>query len=286
MGGNTETIRLVTSGTTVTTEDYYQTESTISLATATAYHVLTVRHPMVQILMTARASSTSSSEPDSSGISLFGLSQLFRFSASPGASLPHTATNAGHTGARPRPSKLPLVWHTEQQLEDLVVDMVVQDHFQRIEENACSHGAAGLWCLRCIRGSKKCCACVDTRRNLILPREDRVRTYCTECSKYYTEHELADCPMEWRLAGVQCRHARSKACAKATQWETTCCVCNDTRTGAMPRADRTATIHANHSDMVKFASAEENGFKRLVGELVRWASQVNHPRASQTGELP
>lgn len=30
------------------------------------------------------------------------------------------------------------------------------------------------------------------------------------------------------------------------------------------------SIHANHSDMVKFASAEENGFKRLLGELVRW----------------
>ncbi|KAK4039275.1 ankyrin repeat domain-containing protein 17 [Parachaetomium inaequale] len=48
------------------------------------------------------------------------------------------------------------------------------------------------------------------------------------------------------------------------------------------------SIHANHSDMVKFASAEETGFKRLVGELVRWASQleVRHPRASQTEELP
>jgi protein SERAC1 len=34
------------------------------------------------------------------------------------------------------------------------------------------------------------------------------------------------------------------------------------------------TIHANHRDMVKFASAEENGFKRLLGELVRWESQV------------
>ncbi|KAK0655558.1 Alpha/Beta hydrolase protein [Cercophora newfieldiana] len=34
------------------------------------------------------------------------------------------------------------------------------------------------------------------------------------------------------------------------------------------------TIHANHRDMVKFASAEENGFKRLLGELVRWVLQV------------
>ncbi|KAL5613956.1 hypothetical protein FOVSG1_003019 [Fusarium oxysporum f. sp. vasinfectum] len=30
------------------------------------------------------------------------------------------------------------------------------------------------------------------------------------------------------------------------------------------------SIHANHSDMVKFGSAEESGFKRLLGELVRW----------------
>ncbi|KAK3898977.1 hypothetical protein C8A05DRAFT_18518 [Staphylotrichum tortipilum] len=45
------------------------------------------------------------------------------------------------------------------------------------------------------------------------------------------------------------------------------------------------SIHANHSDMVKFASVDENGFKRLLGELVRWASQVRHPRASQTEEL-
>ena len=30
------------------------------------------------------------------------------------------------------------------------------------------------------------------------------------------------------------------------------------------------SIHANHSDMVKFDSANENGFKRLLGELMRW----------------
>ena len=34
------------------------------------------------------------------------------------------------------------------------------------------------------------------------------------------------------------------------------------------------SIHANHSDMVKFVSAEENGLKRLLGELVRWELQV------------
>ncbi|KAF5666926.1 hypothetical protein FCIRC_10005 [Fusarium circinatum] len=30
------------------------------------------------------------------------------------------------------------------------------------------------------------------------------------------------------------------------------------------------SIHANHSEMAKFGSAEESGFKRLLGELVRW----------------
>ena len=34
------------------------------------------------------------------------------------------------------------------------------------------------------------------------------------------------------------------------------------------------SIHANHSDMVKFVSVEENGLKRLLGELVRWELQV------------
>ncbi|KAH6845226.1 P-loop containing nucleoside triphosphate hydrolase [Chaetomium sp. MPI-CAGE-AT-0009] len=34
------------------------------------------------------------------------------------------------------------------------------------------------------------------------------------------------------------------------------------------------SIHANHSDMVRFASAEENGFKRLLGVLTRWKSQL------------
>lgn len=34
------------------------------------------------------------------------------------------------------------------------------------------------------------------------------------------------------------------------------------------------SIHANHNDMVKFASAEENGFKRLLGVLARWKSQL------------
>ncbi|KAF5541965.1 hypothetical protein FPHYL_11698 [Fusarium phyllophilum] len=35
------------------------------------------------------------------------------------------------------------------------------------------------------------------------------------------------------------------------------------------------SIHANHSDMVKFSSADDNGFKRLLGELVRWESLIS-----------
>ena len=34
------------------------------------------------------------------------------------------------------------------------------------------------------------------------------------------------------------------------------------------------SIHANHSNMVKFASAGDNGFKRLLGELTRWTAQL------------
>ena len=36
------------------------------------------------------------------------------------------------------------------------------------------------------------------------------------------------------------------------------------------------SVHANHSDMVKFGSAEENGFRRLLGELIRWESEVRY----------
>jgi hypothetical protein len=40
-------------------------------------------------------------------------------------------------------------------------------------------------------------------------------------------------------------------------------------------------IHANHRDMVRFGSAKDNGFKRLLGELIRWESQVRYSVASQ-----
>jgi hypothetical protein len=36
------------------------------------------------------------------------------------------------------------------------------------------------------------------------------------------------------------------------------------------------SIHANHSNMVKFSSADETGFKRLLGELMRWESQARY----------
>ncbi|KAI8666898.1 NACHT-sigma domain-containing protein [Fusarium sp. Ph1] len=42
-----------------------------------------------------------------------------------------------------------------------------------------------------------------------------------------------------------------------------------------------ATIHANHRDMVKFGSVEDNGFKRLLGELSRWESQIRPSIPSQ-----
>jgi hypothetical protein len=41
------------------------------------------------------------------------------------------------------------------------------------------------------------------------------------------------------------------------------------------------SIHANHRDMVKFTSADETGFKRVLGELTRWEAEL---RSSMTGE--
>ena len=41
------------------------------------------------------------------------------------------------------------------------------------------------------------------------------------------------------------------------------------------------SIHANHSDMVKFGSIEDNGFKRLLGDLTRWEKQVPPVPSSQ-----
>lgn len=43
------------------------------------------------------------------------------------------------------------------------------------------------------------------------------------------------------------------------------------------------SIHANHSDMVRFASSEDNGFRRLLGELQRWISQLDKEREYTRG---
>lgn len=43
------------------------------------------------------------------------------------------------------------------------------------------------------------------------------------------------------------------------------------------------TIHADHRNMVRFATADDNGFRRLLGELIRWESQVR-PYARRTEE--
>jgi len=299
VGPNTQTVRLADSGTTTVTTSLYQTESIISLATASAYHVVTVRHPLVQILIPATASSTSTSSSGGSGLSLFGLSQLFSILCIVGGVvfvlfligccygcccrrkksvyyIPTKSTVCDHgrwntcsfrsasettccacRDRRPGSESLTVPlriasycyqcqthWHNcESSLVPLawktLVDLIVEEQLQRIDASACVHGGAGVFCLRCPRGSKKCCACVDTRNGL-LSREERVRTYCAKCSEYYADEELVDCPPEWRLAEVQCKHARSKACTRSAQWETTCCVCTDTRHGAMPRADRTA----------------------------------------------
>ncbi|KAH6981802.1 Alpha/Beta hydrolase protein [Ilyonectria sp. MPI-CAGE-AT-0026] len=41
------------------------------------------------------------------------------------------------------------------------------------------------------------------------------------------------------------------------------------------------SIHANHRNMVKFSSVDDNGFKRLLGELIRWESQIRSSAISQ-----
>jgi hypothetical protein len=40
------------------------------------------------------------------------------------------------------------------------------------------------------------------------------------------------------------------------------------------------SIHDNHRDMVRFGAAEDNGFKRLLGELIRWESQIRYPTSA------
>ncbi|KAH6970345.1 hypothetical protein BKA56DRAFT_661160 [Ilyonectria sp. MPI-CAGE-AT-0026] len=46
------------------------------------------------------------------------------------------------------------------------------------------------------------------------------------------------------------------------------------------------TIHANHGGMVKFSSAEENGFRRLVGELTVWESEIGRSISAPEAVAP
>jgi hypothetical protein len=39
------------------------------------------------------------------------------------------------------------------------------------------------------------------------------------------------------------------------------------------------SIRANHRDMVNFGSEDDNGFKRVLGELIRWEAQVRYSNA-------
>jgi protein SERAC1 len=45
-----------------------------------------------------------------------------------------------------------------------------------------------------------------------------------------------------------------------------------------------SSIHANHRDMVKFASREDAGFKDVRGELVRWEKEINEEIAKDLAE--
>ncbi|KAL4878002.1 hypothetical protein BJY04DRAFT_120489 [Aspergillus karnatakaensis] len=41
------------------------------------------------------------------------------------------------------------------------------------------------------------------------------------------------------------------------------------------------SIHANHSEMVKFHSADDNGYERLLGELMRWRTELVRGRVDE-----
>ena len=45
-----------------------------------------------------------------------------------------------------------------------------------------------------------------------------------------------------------------------------------------------SSIHANHCDMVKFASREDAGFKDVCGELVRWEKEINEEIAKDLAD--
>lgn len=42
------------------------------------------------------------------------------------------------------------------------------------------------------------------------------------------------------------------------------------------------SIHANHRDMARFATADDSGFKKLLGELVRWETEINTAAGQST----
>ena len=46
------------------------------------------------------------------------------------------------------------------------------------------------------------------------------------------------------------------------------------------------SIHATHADMVKFASAEETGFRRVSGELLRWQESITAPKTKTARPRP
>ncbi|KAK3312621.1 hypothetical protein B0H66DRAFT_537705 [Apodospora peruviana] len=138
-------------------------------------------------------------------------------------------------------SQIPPEWRVVPATADDRVDEIVE---QLIEERKCPHGIVGAACSRCPAGSKMCCACVDRRAGQLLSQEARAATYCTTCAEYYRDLKPDECPAGWRLAEVQCEHGRSKTCKQSKAFEASCCACKDTRRGAMPRQDRTATYCA------------------------------------------
>ncbi|KAH8781556.1 hypothetical protein F5882DRAFT_406407 [Hyaloscypha sp. PMI_1271] len=42
-----------------------------------------------------------------------------------------------------------------------------------------------------------------------------------------------------------------------------------------PNPTTSVSVHANHRDMVKFRTENDNGFKRLVRDLMRWTPSLS-----------
>ncbi|KAK0643807.1 hypothetical protein B0T16DRAFT_416657, partial [Cercophora newfieldiana] len=165
------------------------------------------------------------------------------------------------------PADVPNKWKSGDDDDPLILEFVAR----MVEQRKCSHGIVAVGCSRNPTGSKKCCACTDVRRRL-MTKEARVKTYCSDCAEYYTEAPPEECPAEWRLADIQCSHSRSTACEKSAKFEAACCVCKDTRTGTMPRRDRTAMFCktcASHWNSVPVSSLPASwGIRCSHGEAV------------------